>query len=882
MKKLLRLRLMGRDELGWRARVVARTQAQRVSSRLRPPQWDRRLLRGALAASVSDAAIDRAMHAEDWQAAHQALGSRLQKRPSRFVLDHLSSDALVSAINIRWPDAAASAAARADRIVAGRYDLLGYDGLSFAYAGNEVDWHYDPVHSRRPPMTFWADVPYLDPAIGDHKIIWELNRHQHWLQLGRALWLTGDSHYGRAIVDRLESWLAANPPLVGIHWASMLEIGFRAISWTWALQFLLADRLQGPGFTGQISSDLEAGRRTPTPESPWLVDMLLALDRQLTHVEHNLSHYFSPNTHLTGEALALYVVGLALPELAASDRWVRRGRDILLAEIGRQIHADGGHAEGSTHYHRYTLDIYLLALLAATRAQDTETIPRFTEAVTRLAEFARTVADNGGLLPLIGDDDGGMLWSMTGRACHDVRDSLALAAVVLGRSDLAPWEVPEEAFWVGGRTAVERSAAIEGDHRSGPGVPSRTFPDSGYVVARDDSGHAVFDVGAHGYLNGGHAHADALAITLSLANRPLLVDPGTSTYTMDSTLRDRMRSTVSHNTIVVDRRSQSIPSGPFHWRTRANARLHAARHNPAFDWAEASHDGYVSLRHRRTLLRTSGAGWLVVDEILGEALHSARQYWHFDPHWSVTADSAGRLHATHVDGGSAWLLHDTGKVYLARGDERAGLGWFAPVYGTLIPAWTAEIEHQAIAPYALVTWIGAGADDGAPSLERLAVACDSDYGAIAARVTAGDRTSIFLTRPGRTASVKASSVTVLDCKTDGRVLHYETVAETSIVLDLIDASYARARGEDWLNLEADTPFAELHVGVIDDVLDLKAFDPPARLRLSGDAVAALRALRLNDREVGLIPAGADGTLTIEGHHWTREHRGVWLAHASSA
>ena len=881
MKKLLRLRLMGRDELAWRARVVARTQAQRVASRLWPPQWDRRLLRRALATSVSDAAIDHAIDAEDWQAAHEAIRSRLQKRPSRFVLDHLSADALINAINIRWPDAATSAAARADRIVAGRYDLLGYEGLTFAHAGNDVDWHFDPVHNRRAPMAFWADVPYLDPGIGDHKIIWEFSRHQHWLQLGRALWLTGDSRYGRAIVERLESWLAANPPLVGIHWASMLEIGFRAISWTWGLHFLLAERLQDPGSTGPVSSDPDAARDTPAPESPWLVDMLLALDRQLTHVEHNLSRYFSPNTHLTGEALALYVVGLALPELAASDRWVRRGLDILLAEIGRQIHADGGHAEASTHYHRYTLDIYLLALLAATRAHDTEAIPRFTDAVTRLAEFARTVADNGGLLPLIGDDDGGMLWPMTGRACHDVRDSLALAAVVLGRPDLAPWKVPEEAFWVGGRTAVERAAAIEGAHRMEPGAPSRTFPDSGYVVARDDSGgHTVFDVGAHGYLNGGHAHADALAITLSLANRPLLVDCGTSTYTMDSTLRDRMRSTMNHNTIVVDGRSQSLPSGPFHWRTRANARLHAARHNPAFDWAEASHDGYVSLRHRRTLLRTSSGGWLVVDEILGEALHSARAYWHFDPAWSVTADSPGRLRATHFDGGSAWLLHDSGNVSLARGDERSGLGWVAPVYGTLIPAWSAEIEHQALAPFALVTWIGAG--DGTPALERLAVARDSDPTAIAARVAAGDRTSVFLIRPGRTASVETSSVSVLDYETDARVLHYQTVAETSIVLDLIDATYARASGEGWLSLEADAPFADLHVGVTDGILDLKTLDPPARLRLSGAAVAALRGLRLNDREVGLMPAGPDGTLTVEEHHWTREHRGDWLAHATSA
>ena len=58
-------------------------------------------------------------------------------------------------------------------------------------------------------------------------------------------------------------------------------------------------------------------------------------------------------------------------------------------------------------------------------------------------------------------------------------------------------------------------------------VPSRLFPDTGYVVMRDNGGsHAVFDVGEHGYMNGGHAHADALSLTLSLEGRPFLVDPG--------------------------------------------------------------------------------------------------------------------------------------------------------------------------------------------------------------------------------------------------------------------------------------------------------------------------------------------------------------------
>ncbi len=521
--------------------------------------------------------------------------------------------------------------------------------------------------------------------------------------MGRALWLTRDARYSRRIVAELDGWLAANPPLVGINWASMLEIGLRAISWTWGLHFLLGIGDRGSGI-GEFAAP-DSRSPIPDPRSPWLVDMLVALDRQLTHVEQNLSVYFSPNTHLTGEALALYVVGLALPELAASRRWAATGRRILLEEIDRQIHADGGHAERSTHYHRYTLDFYLMALLTAQRGRDADAVSRFTDAVTRLAAFARTMADDAGRLPLIGDDDGGMLWPFAGRECQDVRDSLALAAVLLDRPDLAPWGVPEEVFWVAGRTAIERAPRGETPHAGS--FSSRLLNDTGYVVARDSAGsHAVFDAGRHGYLNGGHAHADALAMTLTLAGRSLLIDPGTSTYTMDPRLRDRLRSSMSHNTVTIDGRSQAIPRGPFHWRTRADANLHASHLHSGFDWVEASHDGYAPVRHRRTLLRATDSGWLMVDEILGEGDHDASAHWHFDPGWMVRADAPGRLRATHIEGDEAWLLHDTGDAWLVHGDEESGLGWYAPAYGTLIPTWTARITRQAAAPFAMVTWIG--------------------------------------------------------------------------------------------------------------------------------------------------------------------------------
>ncbi len=825
---------MTRKELAWRVRTAVRIQRERVLARVTVPRWDRRQLVATLAPRVLSPALRTHLDRGDWSKAQRSLTRALRARPRLFVLDWRTPLELRHEILTRWPGAAADAAARADRILTGRYDLLGYRELSFDRDDGGVDWHLDPVHRRHAPKAFWSEVQYLDEDAGDHKVIWELNRHQHWLALGRALWLTTDRRYSRAIVSQLESWMEANPPLYGVNWVSALELGFRSLSWLWALHFLLADTDDGVGGPSQ---------------TPWLVDLLLALDRQLRHLEQNLSHYFSPNTHLTGEALALYVAGLSLPELVESPRWTATGRRILLAEIDRQISADGGHAERSTHYHRYTLDFYLLAALMAEHAKDLEAITRFTDAAARAAAFARAMADDRGRLPLIGDDDGGMLWPIGGRACDDIRDSLALAAVVLGRPDFAPWGVPEEVFWIGGRTASEQEPFVEAYRTDATPPCSCAFMDTGYVVARDGAGgHLVFDVGAHGYMNGGHAHADALSITLGIGRHPLLIDPGTSTYTMKPHIRDRMRRSRNHNTLTLDGQSPSEPSGPFHWRSRADARPGALHQNPAFDVAEGWHDGYPGNRHRRTVFRTPAGAWLVIDEVLGDGQHTGDLYWHFDPSWIVTAKTPTQLRATHREGRTAWLVHDGSATRLLHGDDESGLGWFAPVYGTLLPTWSAQVSRAATAPFTMVTWIAATAE--APSLAHLAADCDPGGSPAVAVLVVQDAIAwTTMVRPGEPGTRDTRNCGVGEYHTDGRLLHYGLREGRLVSLASCDASHVLALQEGWLSTASDAPMADLYVEIFDERIDVWSSSPAPQLRLRGTTVASACIVRVNGRDL---------------------------------
>ena len=669
-----RLAEMSREELRFRLQCQARRIFARARHRVSVPRWDRRAILSVLDASTSPETAEarRAARRGDFLAAHRALASYFCSRQSPWPVNARSRDALVESIQRRFPDAVKEAARRGDALAAGRHDLLGYRAVE---CGTPPDWHLDPVHGARPPRVFWSAVPYLDPACGDHKIIWELNRHQHWRALGRAFWLTGDVRYRDVFVAELETWLKANPPGTGVNWASMLELGFRTLSWTWAVEFF------SPG--------------ADRDRTPWLVDLLVALDRQLAHIAHNLSLYFSPNTHLSGEALALYAVSRAFSELRGSTARADRGREVLLRQSERQIGADGGHAELSAHYHRYSTDFYLLALLVARSSEDA-VAPRFEAVARAQARYLRTLADENGRLPLIGDDDGGQLFGICGERPVDASSTLAAAAAILDEAPLAVSPASEEVHWILGQPpAVSLAAGVKKPW------PSRELT-SGYFVSRTPEGdHLVFDAGPHGFLNGGHAHSDALSIVLTVAGTEVLVDPGTATYTMDPVMRDRFRSTRMHNTVVIDGEDHAEPDGPFHWRRRADARMLFSRIEPRFDFAQGTHDAYGRTAHVRSVIGLHGIGWVIVDQIIAERTVTAESWWHLHPDWrpSVRQHDVVLRRANRP---ALALAFSEGDVVVFFDSDFA---MYAPEYGQVERAPVIRVTERRAAPFSIGTFI---------------------------------------------------------------------------------------------------------------------------------------------------------------------------------
>ncbi len=504
----------------------------------------------------------------------------------------------------------------AELIIAGRIDLLGSRNL---YIGTDIDWHTEPISGTRSPLKHWKEFDDLDShESGDKKVIWELNRHQHFFKLGVAYWLTSDERYAESFTQQIESWIDQNPPGQGINWASSLEVSFRAMSWIWAFQF----------FRNAESFTPELFKRA--------IKHLYLHGR---HIEKYLSKYYSPNTHLTGEALGLYYLGSQLPFLARAESWRKLGESILDNEVSRQILEDGVYFEQSTWYQRYTVDFYTqFVVLRSLYNNEPGGTPAdiLEKRLMAACDFLMHVTRPDGTTPIIGDDDGGRALPLTNAVADDFRGTLAAGAFLFGRGDLRSiaGSVQQEVFWLFGVEGVRSYSLIE---KTDPEWASRAFPKGGYYSMRDGwldtDNFLLVDCGEVGAMSGGHGHADTLAIEAAIQGKTLLVDSGTYTYHESGEMRDYFRSTKAHNTLTIDDRSSSEPGNRFGWKDRAEAIPRVWETDDRFDFFEGSHSGYRRLEtgeHTRSILFLKSDYFIIRDLVETTGTHEYSLNFHLD------------------------------------------------------------------------------------------------------------------------------------------------------------------------------------------------------------------------------------------------------------
>jgi len=499
-------------------------------------------------------------------------------------------DAQVIADGLRGSAYAAEVASLADEIGAHRFPLFN----SITDTGPNIEWRRDYASGHVTGTDYFRFVPYLDfPKAGDHKYIWELNRHQHLVLLAQAWLLTQNAAYLSEVEAQLESWLAQNPFLRGINFASALEVAFRALSWLWI------DHMIGADLRPELRRKL------------WN-----ALFQHGHYLEANLSTYFSPNTHLLGEGVALHALGLKFPKTG----WEQLGHRILAEERDRQIQDDGSHFEQSTYYHVYALDFFLFYYLLSGRPAT------FEEPIRKMAHFLASINGPAGLLNFFGDDDGGRLFYPFGDRAIFGRATLAACARVFPNENLPIHEesISEVSVWWLGAGQALRSTSSTAD-------AAVLFPDSGLISISRGPLHILIDTGPFGPGGAGHSHSDTLSFTVRSGDRELLIDPGTFTYVADPRARDDFRGSGYHNTVRVDGRDQADPTRPFRWDNKPSAARAALRDEGKTVSVDAS-CRYRGIAHRRRFVLSDSRVLFVLDQLTGpDGEHNFEQFWHLGP-----------------------------------------------------------------------------------------------------------------------------------------------------------------------------------------------------------------------------------------------------------
>ncbi|MCA9422360.1 MAG: alginate lyase family protein [Nitrospira sp.] len=466
-----------------------------------------------------------------------------------------------------------------------------------------------------------------------------------------AILSADEEHRDRAVYlfeSILLSWVHSNPAYRGVHYISAMECGLRLIAVCQAVDLIRPYLTQ--------------------PDTIWPAVVSL-VNSHASFIVHRLSLYSSSGNHTIAECAGLVYAGTLFPELSGAGRWKNVGLTLLQKEVGRQFLADGGGVEQAFGYQLFITDLAnLVARLLASRNSVSMALE---QSVAASMTFLGQLFDENWTLPNIGDNDGGYALNPNLRISHT---------------------------------------------RCLPTQKILSYATSGYSLIRDENKSDRLLIFDHGELgmppSYGHGHSDCLSLYWRENGEPLLIDPGTFTYTGDARWRAYFRGVTAHNTVSVDRQDQAKQQGAFMWSQPFDVAL--MQINGPIDGHGviiANHSGYMrfGIRHYRALIYNP-EGKLMVWDFLKQSGENAQRHelslwWHM----SGTVDSDEVHEGCYLlrgEKGICFRLETSGgEIFRYSADETNPQGWDSPVYGQKIKATTIEVRQTTHTSHNFYTYV---------------------------------------------------------------------------------------------------------------------------------------------------------------------------------
>lgn len=292
--------------------------------------------------------------------------------------------------------------------------------------------------------------------------------------------------------------------------------------------------------------------------------------------------YHLGGNHLLENACALTVMAIHFQQRA----WFDAGATLLYAQLTEQIMTDGGHYERSPVYHQLLTD-RLLDVYEVLRANSWAPSPDLTryvqEKTAAMLNWLVSVTFRDGSVPMVND------------AAYGVAPTTAELMAKAAPLGFSPSPTP--------------------------------LTDSGYRMLTTPRLELFIDIGPVGPDHQpGHAHADTFSFVLHIDGKPVIVDPGISTYEI-GTRRSWERSTAAHNTVTVAGADSSEVWSGFRVGRRAQVQVRI----DTLSCVEAVHNGYAHLGQQHTRRWTlTNDHTLSITDSLSDALLPNKCHLYFD------------------------------------------------------------------------------------------------------------------------------------------------------------------------------------------------------------------------------------------------------------
>ncbi len=408
--------------------------------------------------------------------------------------------------------------------------------------GSDINWHSTLINEKSWPIKYFRKIDLRESShIGDLRTTWELNRHLHWVTLGKAYFLTEQISHFLLFWKEFESWTKNNPYLLGINWLSAMEVAIRLNHWLSAYTLFC----NCPAF--EIRAKIEFWS--------WVYLHIHYLKYHLTSEDRGFH-----NNHSILEAASLYISGLILSEFKDSPKWRQKGKRVLSEELERQFLSDGFHEELCSSYHLQVTEAYLFAAIIADRC-DCEIPKEWKHSILKMMKALWNIAKPDGSLPMLGDgDDGTFLCLDSNRNSLSVKTASDIFSMWLNNRDIKLFDsrLSEGAFWF---SFLKTESVNHMYYPVNNNSENAVLKSAQFAIFKQNNkngiNYALFSVGIQNpSRNNNHRHADLLSLNLTIGGNDIFVDPGTYCYNGPLKWRRYFQSTSSHNTVTINGQNQ--------------------------------------------------------------------------------------------------------------------------------------------------------------------------------------------------------------------------------------------------------------------------------------------------------------------------------------